>query len=248
MDSNKTLKVIIYSVICIILSYYIAILLHEFGHGTTAWLFGYKKSPFDIHYGNWLLSHVSEHVDYKRIFAQAHGLQGALIGVSGISVTIILFFISLYFLNQKYILKSYFGLLFFYWLAAINLCEIFTYIVTRSFTSGDIGEFVEGLHISPLWVFIPGTIFACALMYRFFRYELIKIYCLLSNDNNILKRMILYLSFWPLIILPLFWTPPTRYEILAYAANIFALLVVIFIFIACDPKRNWIKNICINKK
>ena len=39
---------------------------------------------------------------------------------------------------------------------------------------GDIGEFVQGLNISPLWIFIPSTIIIYFALYRFYRYEVPK--------------------------------------------------------------------------
>jgi len=242
MPHKKTLKIIFYSVICIILTYYVAILLHEYGHATAAWLFGYKHSPFDISYGNWLLMPVSENVNYHAIFSSGHYMQGGLIGAAGISVTILLFIISLLCINQKNILERPFYFLFFYWLAVINLSELFTYIVTRSFASGDIGEFIYGMHISPFWVFIPGSIFAFLAVYRFFRYEIIKMYYLLNDCNIYIKRLFLYMSFWPLLLLPLYWSMPNTHRVIAIAANILTAIIILFVFIACDPARSWVQK------
>lgn len=235
-------KIILNSLISIVFSYYIAVLLHEYGHATMAWIFGYKKSPFDIMYGSWCLLPVSENVKYESIMSLGHGTQAALIGISGISVTTLLFLISLFFLSRRFVLKKPFLLIFFFWLAVINLMEMFSYVPNRTFTGGDITEFAEGLRISPLWIFIPGTLLVCLALFRFYRFEIIKMYALSSNNNLWIKRLLLYLTFWPQILEVVYWTPPTEYIILSYSANIFSILVILFIIVACDPSKNWVEQ------
>src|ERR1700722_11223490 len=121
MKSVSLLRFIIFTAINLILAYYISVLLHEYGHATAAWLFGYKDSPFDIQYGSWYLVPISENVDFNKIFALGHPYQAALIGISGITATTLLFLICLYFLNQKSILKKGYLVNFFFLLAAMNL-------------------------------------------------------------------------------------------------------------------------------
>ena len=53
-----------------IAAYYVAILLHEWGHGLVAWLFNVKQSPFDVDYGGWALMHVDENVDYAQLLLE----------------------------------------------------------------------------------------------------------------------------------------------------------------------------------
>lgn len=236
----KPFKAIVISIISIIASYYISILLHEYSHATCAWLFGYKDSPFDILYGNWILMPVSEHVDYQAIFASGHGIKGAIIGVAGISMTILLFLISYCCLTRRKIINKPCLFLFFYWLGAINLCEIFTYIIARTFSDGDVSEFAQGLAISPVWILFIGGLFACLAVYCFFRYALVKLYLILGEERYFLKRLFLYLSFWPILLLPLYWSAPTQYKPLAYAANVFTALLIIIVFIVCDPRRSWV--------
>ncbi len=140
----KPLKILFFTLISIILSYYVAILMHEYAHATTAWIFGYKASPFEIHYGSWYLIPVSESVDYAKILASGHGTHEALIGISGITITFLLFLISIFFINRNFIKRNSLFLSVFFWLASINLMEMLSYI-NRTFIMGDIGEFVQGL-------------------------------------------------------------------------------------------------------
>jgi hypothetical protein len=239
--SQKSVKVLVLTLISIILTYYISVLMHEYGHATTAWLLGYKKSPVDIYIGNWLLLPVSEAVDYAGILASGHGLSEALIGISGISVTFFLFLISLLLLNRRYIQKHILLLSFFFWLANINLMEMFSYI-NRTFIMGDIGEFVQGLNISPLWIFIPGVFIVCLAIYRFYSVEIIKMFMLLPIKTVFMQRIFLWITFWPLILTALYWGRSLGWELLAAITNSVSVFIVILILILCDPARSWIRN------
>ncbi len=238
----KSFKIVLFNILSVILVYYIAILLHEYGHATTAWFLSYKSSPFDIDYRNWFLLPVSEGVNYPSILASGHGVAEALIGISGISVTVILFLLSFYFINRQFILKNTFLLCFFFWLMDINLMEMFSYVPNRSFIMGDIGEFVQGLNISPLWFVIPGTLLVCLALYRFYRYELLKMFALLPIKTIVMQRIFLWCTFWPLLFSIVYWEPPIANKALSYGANLFSLLLVLLIIFICDPKRCWIRN------
>jgi len=241
--TTKGLKIFFYTILSIILSYYVAILAHEYGHATMAWLFGYKTSPFDIKYGSWYLMPVSEDVDYASILASGYGTREALIGISGISVTIILFLISLFFLRKNGVQKRPLILSFFFWVASINLMEMFSYL-NRTFVMGDIGEFVQGLNISPLWVFIPFTILVCWGLYRFYRYELIKMFKLLPITTTIMRRIYLWFTFWTVPPTLIYWGKIVNadWQLLSNITNGISIIVIIFILIVCDPSRNWVKK------
>jgi hypothetical protein len=227
----------------IIIVHYFGTLAHEYGHATTAWLFGYKKTPFDIYIGNWLLIPVDEAVNYNSLLASGHGIQAALIAISGITVTAFLFLLSLYSLNREQIKKSPFLLSIFYWLAVQSLMVFFQYVPNNTFTiEGDIGRFIHGLNISPLWVFIPGTLLVLLAFYRMYRYETIKMFALLPIKTNIMKRIFLLTTFWMYVELMIYWTPPATFKVLAWSSHIFSTLLVIFILISCDPSRTWVKR------
>ncbi len=246
IQQQSTIRLICYTVINIILVYYIAVLCHEYGHSVTAWLFGYKSHPFDIIYGSWYLIPASENVDFNAIYASGHPYQSGLIGIAGIFTNIVLFLICLCFLNQKYILKKPYFINFFFFLAAINLIEILAYIPNRTFTGtngdvshtgGDIGEFLHGFNLSPFWIFIPGIILVTLALYRFYQFELKKVYSLIPNKNLFFKRITLWLTFWPLIMFVVYWIPPAEYISLSYASNFYSIILVVYILIACDPSR-----------
>lgn len=250
MKSVSLLRFIIFTAINLILAYYISVLLHEYSHATAAWLFGYKDSPFDIQYGSWYLIPISENVDFNKIIALGHSYQAALIGISGIAGTTLLFLICLYFLNKNSILKSSYLINFFFLLASINLIEILSYVPNRTFTGvggdisdtpGDIGLFVSGFNISPLWVFIPGILLVSLAFYRVYKYELIKMFSLIPRYPSI-QRVVLWLTFWPLIMMFAYWIPPVEYKVLSYMSSIYSIILILFILIGCDPARVWVKK------
>jgi hypothetical protein len=75
------------NLLAIIVAYYVSILLHEWGHGTLAWLYGVNNSPFDIQYGGWLLMNADENVNYTNLIDSGRGVAAALIGIAGSSVS-----------------------------------------------------------------------------------------------------------------------------------------------------------------
>jgi hypothetical protein len=244
----RKFNVFLVTIICIILTYYVAILLHEWGHGTAAWLFGYKHTPFDIIYGSWYLMPVSENVDYDAIMAAKHGTRAALIGIAGPTVTLVLFLISLFMLQLKRIQKNIFSLSFFFWLANINLMEIFSYIPNRTFTTGDISRFNHGFNISPFWIFVPVTLFVIYAFFRLYGFEIIKMYAFLPIQSTWMRRLFLWLTFWILILQIVYWSRPFEYKIVAYTANILSLLFILIILIICDPANNWVKQATLNMR
>jgi len=135
----------------ITIAYYLTVLLHEWGHGTTAWLLNQKSSPLDIYYGHsWYLSNVDEKVDYNTLLATGYGLTAALIGVSGVGVDIIMVILCLSLLRKSSVQKSTLWFSFFYWFLIFNMVPIFQYVPLTTFSvEGDIGRFVHGLNISP---------------------------------------------------------------------------------------------------
>ncbi len=190
---------------------------------------------------------VSEAVDYASILASGHGDREALIGISGISVTTILFLISLLFLNKESIQKNFLWLSFFFWLADLNLMEMFSYI-NRTFVMGDIYEFIQGLDISPLWIFIPNIILVGWGIYRFYRYEIIKMFKSLPIKTIAMRRIFLWLTFWPLPLTIVYWAAPVGWKLLSNITNIISLLIVISIIIFYDPARSWIKKTLIKNQ
>jgi hypothetical protein len=236
---------ILITVLSIVASYYIAVLLHEWGHGTMAWIFGYKETPFDVEYGGWLLQHVDEAVPYEQILAAKKGVAAALIGIAGVTTSCVLFVLSL--VALKKIKQNLWLYSFFYWFAIVNMVPIFQYLTVMTFsTKGDVGRFTQGLHISPWWVFIPGTIFVCLALYRIFWFEVPKAYAFIGVKKLGAQRVFLFLSLY--IVFLLIYTG--RYNPLSdpgmpTSGKIFAVLsflLVPVLFFICNPSLKWVKD------
>ncbi len=226
-------------------SYYLGILLHEWGHGTVAWLLGYKANPFDVDYGGWLLLQVDENVPYGRILAAHQGLNAALIGIAGLSVSIVLFIMS--WISLIKIQHGFWMYSFFYWFAVVNMVPIFQYLTVQTFSvQGDVGRFTHGLDISPWWVFVPGTAFVCIALYQFFRHLVPKTYAILSIKALGVQRIFLLVSLGCMFLLIYLqgYNPlsdpgmPLAGKILA----LFSLFLVPALFFLCNPSNSWVKR------
>lgn len=243
-EREKYLKLLM-AILSIIASYYIAIILHEWGHGTLAWLFGYKETPFNVNYGGWLLLHADENVPYNQILAAHRGSTAALIGIAGVSVSVILFILSLIGLNKiKHSLWMY---SFFYWFAILNMVPIFQYFTVQTFSvQGDTGRFVHGLTISPWWVFIPGTIFVCLALYLLLRCFVPKAYVVLSMNARWVQRIFLLVSLGMMFLLiythgynPL---SDTGMPLIGKLCAVLSILLVPALFFLCNPSSRWVRK------
>jgi hypothetical protein len=241
---GKYIKLVI-AIFSIVLSYYIAIILHEWGHGTIAWLYGYKGSPFDVEYGGWLLLRVDENVPYNQILAADHGVAAALIGIAGLTVSVILFVLSLKVLSK--IKCNFLTYSFFYWFAVLNMVPIFQYLTIQTFSvQGDVGRFTHGLGISPWWVFIPGASFVWFSLYRFYGIFIPKAYFILSINALLMRRIFLLASLCIMFLLiythgynPL---SDKGMPLIGKFLAGFSILLVPAIFFLCNPSNDWVKQ------
>ncbi len=165
------------NIIAILVAYYVSILLHEWGHGTLAWLYGVKNNPFDVQYGGWFLTNVDEDVPYTYLINSNRGFAAALIGIAGSSVSFVFVIVCFILLNYKNVQQSAIKFIFAYWFLIINMIPLVQYFMVSTFSSeGDVGRFIYGLNISAWWIFIPGTIFIIFSVTRILKIELPNIF------------------------------------------------------------------------
>ena len=240
-----SLKVFLAFAITLPMVYYVIVLFHEWGHGTTAWLYGYKSIPFNIRYGGWLLLHCDEAVPYDRILKNGHGTQAALIGISGLTVTAALFLLSMLCINTRVARNSAWLLSALYWSCVLNMMAILGYIPLDTFSrEGDVGRFVHGLAISPWLVFVPGTILSALCLYRLLGREIVKVYVFAPVRTTAMRRVLLGVSL-ALIFLFLYthgYNPLTD-EGTNTPSKILAGLSILLapvLFVVCNPSRNWV--------
>jgi len=243
-DKNRSYSVLIATLLSLIVGYYLMVFFHEWGHGTVAWLMGYKDNPFNVKYGGWLLLRVDEAVPYDRMLEAHHGVAVALIGITGVTVNVILFILSLIGLSK--IKKGYWCYTFLYWFACMNMYPIFQYFTAQGFSAdGDVGRFVYGLGISAWWVFLPGVLFIIVSFTYFFRTLVPKAYALLRLRNLRTKRFFLLASL--AIVFLLVYThnyTPLKDPGMPLIGKIFAVCSIILVpvlFFICNPSNNWVR-------
>jgi hypothetical protein len=247
MNKRKSDGITFLTTICsIVISYYVAVILHEWGHGTVAWLCGAKKAFWDVTYGGWLLLHVDENVPYDALLANHKGACAAFTGIAGVLVSITLLLLSL--VAVKKIKKSIRLYSFFYWFSVINMIPLIQYLTIQTFSiQGDVGRFTHGLNISPWWVFIPGTALVIFALYRLCRYAIPKAYTILQIKAIWVQRLFLFTSLGLMFLLiylgaynPL--SDPGM-PLIGKVAAVISMLLVPVLFFVCNPSRKWVKKL-----
>jgi len=232
--------------VAIVIAYYASILLHEWGHGTLAWLSGIKESPFDIQYGGWLLMNADENINYANLIDSGRGVATALIGIAGSSVSFILAILCLIFLKYNF-QRGAIKFIFVYWFLIINMIPLVQYFTISTFSSeGDVGRFVHGLNISAWWVFVPGTIFNIYTIRRILKVEIPKSYAVFPINSLLGRNLFLLVT---LCILFLFiythgYNPLTDKGMNTFSRVLAMLSIAIvpILFLACNASRSWMKK------
>lgn len=243
----KPWQVFVLNLFAFIAAYYIDIVLHEWGHGTTAWLYGLKRTPFAVDYGGWALLHVDEAVNYNQLLATGRGVAAALIAISGLTVTVLLSILSFTALNLKRFARHPIILALAYWMLIINMLAMIQYFTLSVFSPmGDTGRFVHGLNISAWWIFVPGTIIMIILLYRLLHTETIKMFVLLPLKSRLGQSAFLLAT-----LVVLFLTLYTHsYNPIADNKGIWmdqilaiiSILLVPILFLICLPYRSWVQR------
>jgi hypothetical protein len=235
------------NIIAIILAYYASLLLHEWGHGTVAWLNGVKSSPFDVQYGGWLLTNADENVNYDNLIGSGRGVAAALIGIAGFTVSFIFAAVCFILLNCKIFYQNSNKFTFAYWFIIINMIPMLQYLTVSVFSSeGDMGRFIHGLNFSAWWVFIPGTILIILAMWRILKVEIIKAYAIIPI-KSILGQNIFLLATLGIIFLFIYthgYNPFTDKGVNTMC-RIMAIISVIFVpilFVFYNPSRSWVRK------
>jgi len=235
------------NLMALIVAYYLSILLHEWAHGTVAWLYGEKSSPFAVKYGGWFLMNADEQVDYSDLIQAGRGVAAALIGIAGSALSFFFLLASFIWLNKKSILRSPIKFTFVYWFLIINMIPMVQYLTVSTFsTEGDTGRFIHGLNISGWWIFVPGLCFISYALWRILTIEIIKAYAVMPVKTvlgrNLLLLLTLALIFW--FIYSHGYNPLTD-EGTNAPGKIYALIsiaLVPILFVLCNPLRTWVKK------
>ncbi len=154
---------------------------HEYAHAFTAWLLGWKSSPFALHFPPFSLTvmliqlGIDQNVNEVPIFAAGHGPQAALIAAAGavLGNALITFPLSRYAYAKARQLDSHGWAMLFYWTTVASIGNFLDYVPIRTFTlEGDMGSIQRGLPCSP-WaiLFTLGIPTLLAFVYFFARIE-----------------------------------------------------------------------------
>lgn len=249
MNTIKTNPIVTFlkNLVAIIIAYYVSLLLHEWGHGFVAWLYGVKTSPFDVTYGSYLLQNADEHVDYVTLMASGRGLVSALIAIAGpvVSVTILIIALLTVYSNKINYKPLIFTLM--YWLLIMNMVPSIQYLSVSPFVpGGDTGHFARGLNFSSWWIFIPGTVFIIFLLNLILKNIIPKAYAVIPVKSLLGQNLFLLTS---LCIMFLFiythgYNPLTDKGLDSFTKVmvVISICLVPILFIFCNPARDWVKK------
>jgi hypothetical protein len=152
---------------------------HEYAHTFTAWLLGWKSSPFDLHVPPssptvWLIQMgIDQNVDEAPIFASGKGSHAAIIALAGALLGNALITLPLsrltYAHAKRHALRGWAMLAF--WVCTASVGNLFDYVPIRTFTlGGDMGSVQRGFEWSPWTVLVVfGIPTALVLGYFLFR-------------------------------------------------------------------------------
>lgn len=211
------------------------IYLHEWTHGTFAWITGYKNTPFDIHYGDrWFtLLDIDEAVPYKKIFEEGKPSVVAIIAIAPTILQIIVFLLGLKLLSIPIIQKKKWLFTFLYWFTLFELAEVYAYIPIRTFSEwGDIYNFRTATGFSSWMIAIFGTLFVSWGIYRFLTVEEQKACALLKITSQsgrfffLLGTLVLFFGYFGAagLLMPDFFSRSLSYISLAMIPTILLLI------------------------
>ncbi len=246
-SQRNPIYILLMNVFAILVAYYVSVLLHEWGHGTVAWLNGAKLNPFDIQYGGWFLMHTDENVNYAGLIISGRGVAAAMIGIAGVTVSFFLAVSSFILLSCKKIQNSPVKLIFSYWFLIINMIPLAQYFTISTFSyQGDVGRFITGLNISGWWIFIPGTIFNIFALTRILNTEIPKTYALIPI-KSLLGQNIFLLTSLSIIFLFIYthgYNPLTDpgMDTFSKTLALLSIFLVPILFILDNPSRKCVRK------
>lgn len=251
VKATSSFKLILITIFFIFLSHYVVVFIHEYAHAFTAWILGYKNSPFDLNYGGTslsnllLLSNIDQNVNNNLIYATGHPGLVALIAFAGPGIIILLFFLSSWLIQNKKIQKYRYLHYFLFFANLWCLGGTYAYVPVRTFTpSGtmvDVLDIEQALHISPWIIYFFVGYLVIYMMWLFFSKILISIYVNLDISSTIGRASLMVTC-----VLILFGycglAGFVGHGEIAHFISSTSVLAIPGIIVALWPTRQWIKR------
>ncbi len=251
IKKHKLVKLILLTPVFILLSHYLVVLIHEYAHAFTAWILGYKDSPFNLNYGGTslsnllLLSNIDQNVNNNLIYASGHPGYVALIAFAGPGIIILLFFLSSWLMQNKIFRSLPFLLYFLFFISLWCLGETYAYVPVRTFTPHgvmvDVLDIEQALHISPWLIYFFVGYLVIFMMWQFFSKNLILVYYKVGIVNTIAR-----ISLMILCVLILFaycgMAGFFNHGEISHFISASSVLVIPLIIFLLWPTRKWVSE------
>ena len=168
------------------------------------------------------------------MLAQNRNILAAMTAITPNIINAALYVVSAILCSFKKIQEKVYLYSFFFWFMIVNIGQVYSYILWRTFeTHGDVSIFLEGLNISPYWLFIPGIIFIIFSVYNILKHQILGAYKTLKISHIWSQAIFLFV-----VILILFgYYGGLLYNILnkKYFDLIYSILLIIFFYLICFP-------------
>jgi hypothetical protein len=184
-----------------LLAHSVAFFSHEFAHTFTAHFLGWKMDPFDLHWGSptpmnlVLHQDIDENVDYQPMFDGGHAihagiiaLAGSALGNLGVSLCLGLAFLAIARQRTSVVLGC-----FAYWLVAMSIGNLVSYVPLRVFAShADMHTVEAGFGWTPMQVLLfVGIPYLVALLWFYVRFQPTTLAWLFPGDPSRRYAMLL---------------------------------------------------------
>lgn len=239
--AKKICRDIIATIVLVVIAHILMVSLHELTHSLIAWAFGFKHNPFDLHFGDFTLFLVDEQVDYKAMLNQNRNILAAVTAIMPNILNAVLYVVSAILCSSKKVQEKACLYYFFFWFMIVNIGQVYSYVLWRTFeTHGDISIFLEGLNISPYWLFVPGIIFIFFSVYNILKHQVIRAYKTLQISKIWTQAVFLLLVL--LILFGYFGGLIYNIVVQKYYYLIYPILLIIVFYLICFPKNRWVQN------
>lgn len=244
-------KLVLLTPIFIWLSHYLVVFIHEYAHAFTAWILGYKNSPFDLNYGGTSLGNllflvnIDQNVNNNLIYSLGHPGHVALIAFAGPGIILLLFFLSFWLIQNKKIISHPYLLYFLFFFNLWCLGGTYAYVPVRTFTPHgvmiDILDIEQALNISPWLIYFFIGYLVIFMMWQFFSKALILIYVNVGIASTIGRASLMIIC-----VLILFGYCGLAGFVnngeISHFISATSVLTIPGIIIALWPTRQWVKG------